>query len=98
MIKKVAAGVVVLTVVILMFTFTNANPGNVRLDLAFGVIEPSIPMAFSVAFIAGWAFGLFCSGLFLFRRLNERRRLRNALRAAEAELSRLRNLPLADAD
>lgn len=98
MFKKIAAIVVVLVVAAIMFTFTYANTGTVRLDLAFGVIEPAIPLAFSITFIAGWAFGLFCSGLFLFRRLNERRQLRNSLRAAEAEVSRLRSLPIADAD
>jgi hypothetical protein len=36
--------------------------------------------------------------MFIFRLINERRRLRRALRNSESEVSSLRNLPLADAD
>jgi uncharacterized integral membrane protein len=81
-----------------MILFTRINPGQVRLDLAFGVVEPSIPMAFSLTFVAGWLFGLVSTSLFMLRLVNERRRLRNALRVTESEVSRLRSLPIADAD
>jgi hypothetical protein len=68
------------------------------LDLAFGVVQPSIPLAFSVTFVIGWVFGLLCTSVVIFRLTNERRRLRRALRNSETEVSSLRNLPLADAD
>lgn len=98
MFKKVIALIVLVIIFVAMILFTRINPGQVRLDLAFGVVEPTIPMAFSITFVAGWLFGLISTGLFLLRLLNDRRRLRNALRNTESEVSRLRSLPIADAD
>jgi uncharacterized integral membrane protein len=98
MLKRVGIGILVLLIFVLMLWFTNINPGAVTLDLAFGTVQPSIPMAFSVTFVIGWAFGLLCTSIVIFRLSNERRRLRRALRSSESEVSGLRNLPLADAD
>ena len=98
MLKKIGIGALVVVIFVLMLWFTSNNPGNVEIDLAFGVVNPSIPVAFSVTFIFGWIFGLVCAGLFIFRLINERRRLRRALRHSESEISSLRNLPIADAD
>lgn len=98
MIKKLIAFLILVIVFVAMILFTRINPGQVRLDLAFGVVEPTIPMAFSLTFVAGWLFGLVSLSLFMLRLVNERRRLRNSLRNSEAEVSRLRSLPLADAD
>jgi uncharacterized membrane protein YciS (DUF1049 family) len=98
MLKKIGIGVLIVVIFIMMLWFTSNNPGVVEIDLAFGVIQPSIPVAFSVTFVIGWAFGLFCTGIFMFRIINERRRLRRALRNTESEISSLRNLPLTDAD
>jgi len=98
MIKKIIALAVLLIIFVAMILFTRINPGQVRLDLAFGVVEPTIPMAFSVTFVMGWLFGLISTSLFMLKLVNERRRLRNALRNTESEVSRLRSLPIADAD
>jgi lipopolysaccharide assembly protein A len=98
MLKRIGIGILVLLIFLLMLWFTNSNPGVVTLDLAFGLVQPSIPLAFSVTFVIGWAFGLLCTSMFIFRLYNERRRLRRALRNSESEISSLRNLPLADAD
>ncbi len=98
MLKRISIGILVVLIILLMLWFTNSNPGVVSLDLAFGTVQPSIPLAFSVTFVIGCAFGLLCTSLFIFRLVNERRRLRRALRNSESEVSSLRNLPLADAD
>lgn len=98
MLKRIGIGILVVLIFLLMLWFTNNNPGVVTLDLAFGVVQPSIPVAFSLTFVIGWAFGLLCTSVFMFRLVNERRRLRRALRNTESEVSSLRNLPLADAD
>ena len=98
MFKKIGIAIVLLVVFVVMLVFTRMNPGEVRLDLAFGVVETSIPLAFSVTFVLGSAFGVGCTGLLLLRLANERRRLRRRLESTESEVSRLRNLPLADAD
>ena len=98
MLKKIGIALVLLIVFIAMLVFTRMNPGQVRLDLAFGVVETSIPLAFSLTFVLGSAFGVACTGLLLLRLANDRRRLRRRLENSESEVSRLRNLPLADAD
>ena len=98
MLKKI--GIVILIVAIFgtMVWFTFINPGNVEIDLAFMTVTPSIPVAFSIMFIFGWAFGLLCTSVFILRLVNERRQLRRALRHSESEVTSLRNLPLNDAD
>ena len=98
MLKRIGIVILVVFIFLLMLWFTNSNPGNVTLDLAFGIVQPSIPLAFSVTFVIGWAFGLLCTSLFILRLVSERRRLRRALHNSESEVSSLRNLPLTDAD
>lgn len=98
MLKKFGLGILVIIIFVLMLWFTSNNPGDVQIDLAFGVVQPSIAIAFSVTFIVGWAFGLLCASVFILRLMGERRRLRRSLRNTETEVSSLRNLPIADAD
>ena len=98
MLKKIGIAIIVVVIFGMMIWFTFINPGNVEIDLAFGTVSPSIPVAFSVVFIIGWLFGLLCTSVFILRLVNERRQLRRNLRHSEAEVSSLRNLPLNDAD
>ncbi len=98
MIRKIAIAILALIIFVVMVWFTAINPGVISIDLALGVIQPSIPMAFAVTFVLGWLFGLFCTGIFAIQLIDERRRLRKSLRIAEAEVSSLRSLPIADAD
>ena len=98
MLRRIGIVILIILTFLLMLWFTNSNPGVVTLDLAFGTVQPSIPLAFSVTFVIGWTFGLMCTSMFIFRLINERRRLRRALSNSESEVSSLRNLPLTDAD
>ena len=98
MLRRIGIVILIILTFLLMLWFTNSNPGVVTLDLAFGTVQPSISLAFSVTFVIGWAFGLMCTSMFIFRLINERRRLRRALGNSESEVSSLRNLPLTDAD
>ncbi|MDH3440380.1 MAG: lipopolysaccharide assembly protein LapA domain-containing protein [Gammaproteobacteria bacterium] len=98
LLKKIGIGILVILVFAIMLVFTSSNPGFVDLDLFFKTVRPSIPLAFSVTFVLGWAFGLLCTVVFILRLANERRRLRRQLRHAESEITSLRNLPIADAD
>lgn len=93
-------GLVALAVLIfaLMVWFTSLNPGNVRIDLAFGVVEPTLSLALVLAFVLGWVFGLACLAFYVFRLIAERRRLRHKLSDSESELTSLRSLPIVDAD
>ena len=98
MFKRIGAVALVLGVFVLMVWFTSLNPGNVRIDLAFGIVEPTIALALSVCFVLGWLFGILCATIYIVRLMNDRRRLRNELRNAESEVSSLRSLPISDAD
>ena len=98
MLKKIGIAVVVVAIFLLMLVFTSSNPGYVDLDLFFLTVRPSIALAFSVTFVAGWVFGLLCTTAFILRLVHERRQLKRALRQSESEVSSLRSLPLADAD
>lgn len=98
MLKRIAVIALVLLVFIAMAWFTSINPGNIGIDLAFGTIEPSIPLAFAVTFVLGWMFGLLSMTLYSLKQANERRRLRAALRKSESEVTGLRSLPIDNAN
>lgn len=98
MLKRIGIVAVVLIVFVLMIWLTSINPGVVTIDLAFGVVEPTIPVALAVTFVLGWAFGILCASFYVLKLLGERRRLRSSLRTSESEVSSLRSLPIADAD
>ena len=98
MLKRIGYTVLVLVLFILVIWFTSINPGNVTIDLAFGTVQPTVPLALAVTFLLGWVFGIVCASFYVFRLMNERRRLRTSLRNSESEVTSLRNLPIADAD
>ena len=98
MLKRLGVALLVVAVLVVMVWFTSLNPGVVPIDLAFDVVEPTIPLALAIAFVIGWVFGLLSTGFYILKLLNERRRLRNSLRQTESEVSSLRSLPIADAD
>ena len=98
MIKKIGVVLIFVVILIAMLVFTRLNPGQVHVDLAFAAVETSIPVAFTLTFIGGWAFGILCGLLFVVRLINERRQLRRSLRLSESEVSSLRSLPISDAD
>ena len=98
MIKRIGLAIAVIVIVVAMFTFTARNRGYVEIDLAFAMVNPSIPVAFTVTFVLGWFFGVICMGLYALKLVNERRGLRRTLRDTESEVSSLRSLPLSDAD
>jgi lipopolysaccharide assembly protein A len=98
MLKRIGAVLLILVILAVMLVFTRLNPGLIEIDLAFGTVESSIPLAFTVTFAAGWLFGVLCTAAFLARLVNDRRRLRKQLQSSETELSSLRHMPLSDAD
>jgi len=98
MLKKIGVVLVFLAIFVVMLMFTRLNPGMIEVDLAVGTFETSVPIAFTVAFVAGWLFGVLCLVAYVIRLVNERRQLRKSLRLAESEVSSLRNLPITDAD
>ena len=98
MLKRAILVLVVVAIGVAMFAFTSVNTGTIDVDLLFMQVSTSVPVAFSVAFAAGWLFGLLSLSVWAIKLVNERRVLRRALRASESEVTSLRNLPMTDAD
>jgi uncharacterized membrane protein YciS (DUF1049 family) len=98
MLRRIFWPLLLLLVLVLAVLFAAMNPGVIDLDL--GLFETRIQksLALTLAFVAGWVFGLLCLAVVLVRTLLERRRLRKALRLAESEVHTLRSLPATHAD
>ena len=98
-VRKTVLLLSVLLVVLFAAVFSYSNPERITVDIGFARLESiSMPLAFTVCFALGWAFGLVCAAVALLRMAGERRRLRRELRLAETEISTLRSLPLQDAN
>ncbi len=98
MLKRIGVLVVIVVLFVAMIVFTSNNPGSVEIDYLFGTATTSLPLAFTIVFVAGWCFGLLSVSIYVLKIISERRRLRKALSLSESEVSSLRNLPLQDAD
>jgi uncharacterized membrane protein YciS (DUF1049 family) len=97
MLKNLLIGLVIIAVAALAVLFAWLNPSLVQLDLAFASYEISIAMAVTAGVVLGWLFGLACAVAYITTLMRQRRRLRKALKLAEAEVSNLRGLPTQDA-
>ena len=80
-----AAALVVLVLLTGMFAYSNPRP--IDIDIGIARFE-GVPMAvaFAVTLALGWVLGLVAAGAALWRSAGERRRLRQDLEYAEAEL------------
>lgn len=96
MLRFIVYLLLLILVVIVAASFASLNPGDVRLDLAFGVIETRLSFAFAVTFVLGWLVGLATLAGLSLKLLNDRRKLKKSVKLAEAEVSNLRRLPMRD--
>lgn len=98
MFRKIILPAVLVGVLVAAMFFAALNPGIVSVDLGFREVSLQKPIVLALVFAFGWVFGLLCLGAVMIRMVLERRRLRKALRLAEAEIHALRSLPAAHAD
>jgi uncharacterized membrane protein YciS (DUF1049 family) len=98
MLRRIVFPLVLFAVLILAVLFAALNSGDIEVDLGLFSTRMQKSLALTLAFAAGWTFGLLCLAVMLLRMVLERRRLRKALRLAEAEVRTLRSLPPAHAD
>lgn len=98
MIRRTLTLVVLLLVVLLAGAFASVNTATISVDLLVGRYDLPQSLVIIGALAVGTVVGLLFAGLFVLRYYAERRRLRRALKTAEAEISSLRSLPLQDAD
>lgn len=96
MLRFVIYLLLILLVALAGASFASLNPGDVKLDLAFGVVETRMSLAFSITFLFGWLVGLATMAGGMIKLLNDRRKLRRSVKLAEAEVSNLRRLPMQD--
>ena len=82
-------GFVAVLVLLMLLTgvFAYSNPEPIDIDIGLARVE-QVPMAvaFAIALGLGWLFGVLSAGLALWRSAGERRRLKQDLKYAEAEL------------
>jgi len=98
MLRRVFLTFLALIVLIAAVLFAALNPGPITVDLGLFETRVQKSMALAIAFGLGWLFGLLCLAAVVVSMMLERRRLRKALRLAEAEVHTLRTLPAPHAD
>jgi hypothetical protein len=78
---------VLLVLMLLVGVFAYSNPNPIDVDIGLMRFEQvSMATAFAIVLAVGWLFGLLSAGVALWRSAGERRRLRQDLKYAEAEL------------
>ena len=93
-VRRLVLALLLATLVMLASVFAYMNPGHVDVDVGFARFEQVSMTGFvSLVFVLGWLAGLVTAGAALLRSANERRRLRQDLQYAEAELNTLRKTP-----
>lgn len=88
---------VFILVLIVGIGFASLNAEAVKLDYFLGQMETTLPWVLLFALVAGFVLGLIVAGFALFGARRDARRLRKQLRALEAEVTNLRNLPIRNA-
>ncbi len=98
MIRRVLTLVVLVAVVLFAAVFASWNTEVISVDFLFARLELPQSVVIIGALVIGVLVGLLAASLVVLRIVAERRRLRRALRSAEAEISSLRSLPLQNAE
>lgn len=96
MLRLIVYLLLIILVILAGASFASLNPGNIKLDLAFGVIDVKVSLAIVVTFLIGWLVGLLTMTGGLLKLLNDRRKLKRSVKLADAEVSNLRRLPMQD--
>jgi uncharacterized integral membrane protein len=87
MVRRLAFAATLVSLILLTGVFAYSNPQPIDVDVGFTRFE-QVPMAvaFAIVLALGWLIGVFCAGLALWRSAGEKRRLKQDLKYAEAEL------------
>ena len=85
--RRLAFVAVLLLLMLLTGVFAYSNPEPIDVDIGLVRFERvSMAVAFAVVVAFGWLLGLLSAGIALWRSAREKRRLRQDLKYAEAEL------------
>ena len=86
-VRRLTFAAVLILLLLLAGVFAYSNPQPIDIDIGFTRFEQDpMALAFAITLILGWLFGLFSAGLALWRSAGEKRRLKQDLKYAEAEL------------
>ena len=85
--RSLAYATVLIFLLLLTGVFAYSNPQPIDVDIGFTRFE-QIPMAvaFAITLALGWLLGVLSAGMALWRSAGEKRRLKQDLKYAEAEL------------
>jgi uncharacterized integral membrane protein len=86
-VRRLVSAAVLIVLMLLTGVFAYSNPQPIDIDIGLTRFE-AVPMAlaFAVTLALGWLLGVFSAGLALWRSTGEKRRLKQDLKFAEAEL------------
>ena len=85
--RNLAYATVLIFLLLLTGVFAYSNPQPIDVDIGFMRFEQvSMAVAFAVTLAVGWLFGVLSAGFALWRSAGEKRRLKQDLKYAEAEL------------
>jgi uncharacterized integral membrane protein len=86
-VRRLVFAAVLIVLMVLTGVFAYSNPQPIDIDVGFTRFE-GVPMAvgFAVTLGLGWLLGVLSAGLALWRSKGEKRRLKQDLKFAEAEL------------
>jgi uncharacterized integral membrane protein len=86
-VRRLVFAAVLIVLMVLTGVFAYSNPQPIGVDVGFTRFE-EVPMAvaFAVTLALGWLLGILSAGLALWRSKGEKRRLKQDLKFAEAEL------------
>jgi uncharacterized membrane protein YciS (DUF1049 family) len=87
MLRRLAFVAVLLVLMLLTGVFAYSNPAPIDVDVGVMRFEQvSMAAAFAIVLAVGWVLGVLSAGIALWRSAGEKRRLRQDLKYAEAEL------------
>jgi hypothetical protein len=85
--RRLVFAAVLIVLMLLTGVFAYSNPQPIAIDIGLTRFEDvSMALAFAITLALGWLFGLVSAGLALWRSEGEKRRLKQDLKYAEAEL------------
>ena len=86
-VRRLAYAAVLIALLLLAGVFAYSNPQPIDVDIGLMRFEQvSMAVAFAIALALGWLLGVLSAGLTLWRSAGEKRRLKQDLKFAEAEL------------
>ncbi len=86
-VRRLVFAAVLISLMVLTGVFAYSNPQPIDIDIGFVRFEGvSMAVAFAVTLAFGWLLGVLSAALALWRSTGEKRRLKQDLKFAEAEL------------